>query len=108
LNSGVLVPLHSGIVSLLVQARLQSVQVGWLLMSLCFQGQFFKTCVGASWRLCSKLAPTRELMQQWRGSAALRRRQLFRRRENLFKKLASGADPTTFGNYNYNAGVVVG
>jgi hypothetical protein len=28
LNSGVLVPLHSGIVSLLVQARLQSVQVG--------------------------------------------------------------------------------
>jgi hypothetical protein len=72
------------------------------------RGQFFKTRIGASWRLCSKLAPARELMQQWRGSAALRRRQLFRRRENLFKKLASGADPTTFGNYNYNAGVVVG
>jgi hypothetical protein len=55
--------------------------------------QFFKTRVGAyaqSWRLRSKLAPTGELMQQWRGSAALRRRQLFRRRENLFKKLASG------------------
>jgi hypothetical protein len=32
----------------------------------------------------------RKLMQQWRGSAALRRRQLFRRRENSFKKLASG------------------
>jgi hypothetical protein len=41
-----------------------------------------------------ELAPTREVgayARSWRLCATLRRRQLFRRRKNLFKKLASVA-----------------